>query len=80
MRRTTYYLFQSATTLGLRGITSDPDGATLSATDGPSTWERQIAPDKPWPLDVDHAVVEFGIEENGFYLWGLVPRHASPNP
>ena len=80
MRRTTYYLFQSATTLGLRGITSDPDGATLSATDGPWTLERQIAPDEPWPLDVDHAVVEFGIEENGFYLWGLVPRHASPNP
>ena len=80
MRRTTYYLFQSATTLGLRGITSDPDGATLSATDGPWTLERQIAPDEPWPLDVDHAVVEFGIEENGFYFWGLVPRHASPNP
>jgi hypothetical protein len=47
MRRTTYYVFQSATTPDLRGITGDPDGATLPATDGPWTLKRQIAPDEP---------------------------------
>ena len=53
MRRTTYYVFHSATTPDLRGITGDPDGAGLPATDGPWTLERQIAPDEPWTLDVN---------------------------
>jgi hypothetical protein len=80
MRRTTYYVFHSATAPDLRGITSDPDGATLPATDGPWTLERQIAPEEPWTLDVNQAVVEFGILENGFYLWGAIPQHASSKP
>jgi hypothetical protein len=81
MRRTTCYVFQSATAADLRGITGDPDGATLPATDGPWTLERQVAPEEPWPLDVNQAVVEFGILENGFYLWGrsLSTPHLSPS-
>jgi hypothetical protein len=75
MRRTTYYVFRSTTAPDLRGITGDPDGAMLSADDGPWVLERQIAPAEPWPLDVHRTVVEFGIVENGFYLWGLIPRH-----
>jgi hypothetical protein len=77
MKRTTYYVFHSATALDLRGITGDPDGATLPASDGPWTLERQIAPNESWTLDVDQAVMEFGIVENGFYLWGPIPQHAS---
>lgn len=80
MRRTTYYVFHSTTAPGLRGITGDPDGTTLSATDGPWILERQIVPDEPWPLDVNQAVVEFGIVENGFYLWGAISQHASSKP
>jgi hypothetical protein len=80
MRRTTYYVFQSATAPDLRGITGDPDGASLPAEDGPWTLERQVAPDEPWSLDANHAVVEFGILEIGFYLWGPIPRHASSKP
>ena len=30
--------------------------------------------------DVDQAVVEFGIVENGFYLWGPILQHASSKP
>jgi hypothetical protein len=77
MRRTTYYVFQSATAPDLRGITGDPDGARLPATDGPWSLERQIAPNEPWSLDVNQAVVEFGTLENGFYLWGTIPQHPS---
>ncbi len=80
MRRTTYYVFQSATAPDLRGITGDPDGAGLPTTDGPWTLERRIAPDEPWPLDVNQAVVDFGILENGFYLWGPIPQHPSAKP
>ena len=80
MTRTTYYVFHSATTPDLRGITGDPDGATLPASDGPWTFERQIAPDESWTLDLDQAVVAFGIGENGFYLWGPIPQHASSKP
>lgn len=80
MRRTTYYVFQSATAPGLRGITGDPDEARLPAEDGPWILERQIAPNEPWPLDAHQAVVEFGIAENGFYLSGPVPQHASSKP
>ncbi len=80
MRRTTYYVFQSASIPDLRGITGDPDGARLPATDGPWTLKRQIAPGEPWSLDVNQAVVEFGVLENGFYLWGPIPRHASSKP
>ena len=80
MRRTTYYVFHSATAPDLRGLTGDPDGTRLPASDGPWTLERQIAPDEPWPLDVNEAVVEFGILENGFYLWGPIPQHASSKP
>ena len=80
MRRTTYYVFHSATAPNLRGITSDQDGATLPSTDGPWTLEQQIAPDEPWTLNVNHAVVEFGVLENGFYLWGPIPQHASSKP
>jgi hypothetical protein len=80
MRRTTYYVFQSATVPDLRGITGDPDGARLPATDGPWSLERQIAPNEPWSLDVNQAVVEFGTLENGFYLSGPIPRHASSKP
>jgi hypothetical protein len=79
MRRT-YYVFQSATAADLRGITGDPDGGTLPATDGPWTLERQIAPDEPWTLGVSRSVVEFGILENGFYLWGPTTRPASSRP
>jgi hypothetical protein len=79
MRRT-YYVFQSATAPGLRGIAADPDGTTLPASDGPWTLERQIAPDEPWTMGVDRSVVEFGIEENGFYLWGRNPERASAKP
>jgi hypothetical protein len=80
MRRTTYYVFQSATVPDLRGITGDPDGARLPATEGPWSLERQIAPNEPWSLDVNQAVVEFGTLENGFYLSGPIPRHASSKP
>jgi hypothetical protein len=80
MRRTTYYVFHSASAPNLRGITGDPAGATLPATDGPWTLEQQIAPDEPWSLDVNQSVVEFGIVENGFYLWGPIPQHASSKP
>jgi hypothetical protein len=80
MRRTTYYVFQSATVPDLRGITGDPDGARLPATDGPWSLERQIAPNEPWSLDVNQAVVEFGTMENGFYLWGTIPQHPSSKP
>jgi hypothetical protein len=79
MRRT-YYVFQSATAPGLRGIAANPDGTTLPASDGPWTLERQIAPDEPWTLDIDRSVVEFGVLENGFYLWGPIPQHASAKP
>jgi hypothetical protein len=78
MRRTTYYVFQSASAPDLRGITGDPDGATLPATDGAWILERQIAPDEPWTLDINQTVVEFGIEENGFYLSGPILQHTSP--
>jgi hypothetical protein len=80
MRRTTYYVFQSATAPDLRGITGDPDGARLPATEGPWSLERQIAPNEPWSLDVNQAVVEFGTLENGFYLWGTIPQHPSSKP
>jgi hypothetical protein len=80
MRRTTYYVFKSHPAPDLRSITGDPEGTTLPATDGPWTLERQIAPEEPWVLDVNQAVVEFGIEENGFYLWGPIPQHASSKP
>ena len=80
MRRTTYYVFHSATTPDLRGITGDPDGATLPASDGPWTFERQIDPNEPWSLDINQAVVEFGTLENGFYLSGPIHRHASSKP
>jgi hypothetical protein len=40
MRRTTYYVFHSATVPDLRGITADPDGATLPASGGPWVAER----------------------------------------
>ena len=80
MRRTTYYVFHSATAPDLRGLTGDPDGTRLPASDGPWTLERQINPDEPWPLDVNEAVVEFGVLENGFYLWGPTPQHASSKP
>jgi hypothetical protein len=79
MRRT-YYVSQSATAPGLRGIAANPDGTTLPASDGPWTLERQIAPHEPWTLDVDRSVVEFGIVENGFYLWGRIPERASAKP
>jgi hypothetical protein len=61
MRRTTYYVFHSTTIPDLRGITGDPDGATLPATDGAWILERQITPDEPWTLDINQTVVEFGI-------------------
>ena len=80
MRRKTYYVFHSATAPDLRGITGDPDGTALPASDGPWTFERQIAPNEPWILDPDQAVVAFGIGENGFYLWGSIPQHASSKP
>jgi PRC-barrel domain len=80
MRRTTYSVFHSASAPDLCGITGDRAGATLPASDGPWTLEQQIAPDEPWSLDVNQSVVEFGIVENGFYLWGLIPQHASPKP
>jgi hypothetical protein len=80
MRRTTYYVFQSASAPDLRGITGDPDGATLPATDGAWILERQITPDEPWTLDINQTVVEFGIEENGFYLSGPILQHTSPKP
>jgi hypothetical protein len=80
MRRATYYVFHSASAPDLRGITDDPDGAALPASDGPWTLERQIVPKEPWTLDLDQAVVAFGIVENGFYLWGLIPQHASSKP
>src|SRR5215217_2267409 len=80
MRRTTYYVFHSATAPDLRGLTGDPDGTRLPASDGPWPLERQINPDEPWPLDVNEAVVEFGVLENGFYLWGPNPQHASSKP
>jgi hypothetical protein len=73
-------VFHSTTAPDLRGISGDPDGATLPASDGPWTRERQIDPNEPWPLDVNEHVVEFGILENGFYLWGLIPQHASSKP
>jgi hypothetical protein len=80
MRRTTYYVFHSTTIPDLQGITGASDGATLPTSGGPWTLERQIAPDEPWTLDVNQAVVEFGIVENGFYLSGPIPEHASPKP
>jgi hypothetical protein len=80
MRRTTYYVFQSASAPDLRGITGDPDGATLPATDGAWILERQITPDEPWTLDINQTVVEFGIGENGFYLSGPILQHTSPKP
>ena len=80
MRRTTYYVFQSASAPDLRGITGNADGAMLPADDGPWTLERQIALAEPWPLDVTQAVVDFGIVENGFYLWGRIPQHTSSKP
>jgi PRC-barrel domain protein len=80
MRRTTYYVFQSASAPDLRGITGDPDSATLPATDGAWILERQITPDEPWTLDINQTVVEFGIEENGFYLSGPILQHTSPKP
>jgi sporulation protein YlmC with PRC-barrel domain len=80
MRRTTYYVFHSATALDLRGITSNSAGSTLPASDGPWTLEQQIAPDEPWSLAVHQSVAEFGILENGFYLWGAIPQHASSKP
>ena len=80
MRRTTYYVFQSAAAPDLRGITGDPDGGMLPIADGPWTLEQRIAPEEPWTLNVNQAVVDFGIVENGFYLWGLTPQHASAKP
>ncbi|WP_457090379.1 PRC-barrel domain-containing protein [Microvirga sp. P5_D2] len=80
MRRATYYVFHSASAPDLGGITDDPAGTTLPASDGPWTLEQQIAPDEPWSLDVNQSVVEFGIVENGFYLWGPIPQHASSKP
>ncbi len=80
MRRTTYYVFQSATAPDLRGITGDPDGRMLPTTDGPWTLERQIAPDESWALNVNQAVVDFAIVENGCYLWGTIPQHPSAKP
>jgi hypothetical protein len=80
MRRTTYYVFHSATAPDLRGIAGDPDGASLPSEDGPWTLERQIPPEEPWALDVHQAVVDFGILENGFYLSGPIPRHAASKP
>jgi hypothetical protein len=76
-----YYVFQSAKASAVRGITGDPDGAMLPVTDGPWTLERQIAPDEPWTLDLDRRVVEFGIVENGFYLWGSpISQDTAPKP
>jgi hypothetical protein len=80
MRRTIYYMFQSASAPDLLGITADPDGATLPATDGAWILERQIAPDEPWTLDINQTVVQFGIAENGFYVSGPILQHTAPKP
>ncbi|WP_201840920.1 PRC-barrel domain-containing protein [Microvirga zambiensis] len=80
MRRATYYVFHSTMIPNLQGITEDSDGAMLPTSGGPWTPERQITPDELWPLDVNEAVVEFGVLENGFYLSGPIPQHTSPKP
>ena len=79
MRRTTYYVFHSATTPDLRGITGDPDGAGLPATDGPWTLERQIARTSPGPWT---STSRRRIRDRGEWLlfWGPIPRHASSKP
>ncbi|MET0527709.1 MAG: PRC-barrel domain-containing protein [Microvirga sp.] len=78
MRRT-YYLFQSATAPELRGITGESTSESLPPEDGPWTLVQQVGPDEPWTFGVSRAVVEFGILENGFYLWGSSPKPASPS-
>jgi len=80
LMRRTCYVFRSATALDLRAIAGDQEGARLPREYGPWTLERQISLDEPWPLDVDQSVVGFGILENGFYLWGTIPRHGSSKP
>jgi hypothetical protein len=80
LMRRTYCVFRSTSAPDLRGITGDPDGAALPEENGPWTLERQIAPGEPWSLGIDRSVVEFGIIENGFCLWGTLPRHASSKP
>jgi hypothetical protein len=79
MRRA-YYLFRSNTAPDLRGSASDPNGSMLPATDGPWTLEQQVGLDEPWALDVHQSVVEFGIQENGFYLWRSSRQPTSSKP
>ena len=79
MRRTTYYVFHSATAPDLRGLTGDLDGTRLPASDGPWTLERQINPDEPWPLDGNEAVVEFGSWRTAFTSGDPLPSPPHPS-
>jgi hypothetical protein len=76
----TYYVFQSATAPDLRGMAGDWDGTALPVPDRPGTLGRRVAPNEPWTLNIDRLVVEYGLAENGFHLWGAIPRHASAKP
>jgi len=76
----TYYVFQSASSPGLRGFTDEPRGDRLPPEQGPWTLKQTIGPDEEWTVDVSRAVVVAGILENGFYLWGPISRSGTPKP
>jgi hypothetical protein len=76
----TYYVFQAASSPGLRGFTDDSEGEALPSDQGPWTLIRLVTPDEEWDLDVSRAVVAAGILENGFFLWGPVSRPTSSKP
>ena len=76
----TYYIFEGASSPGLRGFTDMPEGEKLPTEDGPWTLVRQIGPDEHWDLPISRAIVATGIIENGFYLFGPLSRPASSKP
>jgi hypothetical protein len=76
----TYYLFQSQTVPGLRGVADSPTGEALPAESAPWILEQTITPDAEWTVDTSRAVVAAAILENGFYLWEPVIRSSQFNP
>jgi hypothetical protein len=75
---TTYYLFQSQSAPDLRGFTDDASGNKLPAGNGPWTLTQQVDAEEKWTLPINRRVVAFGINENGFYLWGPPQQGTTP--
>jgi hypothetical protein len=78
MRRTTYYVLQSAVAPDLRGIAGDPDGTGLPAEDGPWSGRFPQRSLGPWG-----SITLWWISDSwrtGFISGAGFPQHASSKP